>query len=181
MPQPPRFDWKEMVEMMAKEGQKSMHIMLAEGGWESQQGAPMVVASVTMLAASIVAIALFWFTRRPVRPALRRKYKISGVRFNEDEKDDKICKDQHIHILGRDDVRVSAGGNMVHNQEEEEENIMDDYDSSCDSSPYRLSAISDISHIEEHSDDWDDDGDDCDGRVTPWALRNKFISTSMRE
>eukprot|EP00581_Thalassiosira_minuscula_P029047 CAMPEP_0183760264 /NCGR_PEP_ID=MMETSP0739-20130205/7651_1 /TAXON_ID=385413 /ORGANISM="Thalassiosira miniscula, Strain CCMP1093" /LENGTH=97 /DNA_ID=CAMNT_0025998215 /DNA_START=196 /DNA_END=486 /DNA_ORIENTATION=- len=58
---------------------------------------------------------------------------------------------------------------------------MDDYDSSCDSSPYRLSAISDISHFEEHSDDWDDNGDDCDGRITQWGLRNKFISTSMRD
>jgi len=138
MPQPPRSGWKEMIQMAAKEGHKRMHIMMAKGGWESQEGAATAVASVTVLAASIVAIAIFWYTRRPVCPVRPApEVKISRVRFNEDEKDDKICKDQHFHILRRDDVRVFAGENMGHDREEEEENIMDECDSSCDSSPYR--------------------------------------------
>mmetsp|Transcript_40644 Transcript_40644/g.69352 ORF Transcript_40644/g.69352 Transcript_40644/m.69352 type:complete len:96 (+) Transcript_40644:356-643(+) len=39
----------------------------------------------------------------------------------------------------------------------------------------------DISHFEEHSDDWDDDDNDCGGRFTSWTLRNKIISLSSRK
>jgi len=185
MPQPPRSDWKETVQTIAKESREKV-TLVARGG-QGSMGVAAVAALVTGAVVSTIAITLCcYFRRRSVRSASRWKAKNSNVGSNftgegrddnDGEEEQSLFQDDgHEHFRYRDDVRILAGGNMVRNDSQEEyDDEMDDY--SYDPYPYGEGAperefpAGSGHHQFEEATSVDSDNDD-DGTVTSWSRRS---------